>query len=64
MSADRYKSDYVISPWDQPSIAVAGGAAYPVRHIYCVGRNYAEHAREMGTDPEREAPFFFYEGSR
>ena len=59
MSEDRYKSDYVISAWDQPSIPVAGGAAYPVRHIYCVGRNYAEHAREMGTDPEREAPFFF-----
>ena len=32
---------------------------YPVRRLYCVGRNYAEHAREMGQDPEREAPFFF-----
>lgn len=32
---------------------------YPVRRIFCVGRNYADHAREMGRDPEREAPFFF-----
>lgn len=32
---------------------------FPVRRIYCVGRNYAEHAREMGFDPEREPPFFF-----
>ena len=32
---------------------------FPVRRIYCVGRNYAAHAREMGHDPEREAPFFF-----
>ncbi len=34
-------------------------AAFPVRRIYCVGRNYADHAREMGMDPEREPPFFF-----
>lgn len=32
---------------------------FPVRRVYCVGRNYAEHAREMGSDPEREPPFFF-----
>ncbi len=32
---------------------------FPVRRIYCVGRNYAEHAREMGFDPDREPPFFF-----
>lgn len=32
---------------------------FPVRRIYCVGRNYAEHAREMGADPDREPPFFF-----
>ncbi|MGH8629724.1 MAG: fumarylacetoacetate hydrolase family protein [Burkholderiales bacterium] len=44
----------------QPSIPVAGAAArFPVHRIYCVGRNYAAHAREMGKDPEREAPFFF-----
>lgn len=34
-------------------------ALFPVRRIYCVGRNYAEHAREMGADPDREPPFFF-----
>lgn len=34
-------------------------AVYPVRRVYCVGRNYAEHSREMGGDPTREAPFFF-----
>lgn len=32
---------------------------FPVRRVYCVGRNYAEHAREMGGDPDRETPFFF-----
>ena len=32
---------------------------FPVRHIYCVGRNYAEHAKEMGGDAEKEPPFFF-----
>jgi fumarylpyruvate hydrolase len=42
------------------SVAVAGsGEFFPVRRIYCVGRNYAAHAREMGHDPDREAPFFF-----
>jgi fumarylpyruvate hydrolase len=45
---------------DAPSIAIAGSALrFPVRRIYCVGRNYAEHAREMGHDPARESPFFF-----
>jgi fumarylpyruvate hydrolase len=43
-----------------PSLAIAGSAQrFPVRRIYCVGRNYAEHAREMGGDPVREPPFFF-----
>jgi len=51
---------YVIAPSPQPSIAVAGiDARFPVRRILCVGRNYAAHAREMGKDPTREAPFFF-----
>ena len=59
MSGKMYRSDYVVPMWDQPSVAVAGGAAFPVRRIFCVGRNYAEHAREMGTDPDREPPFFF-----
>jgi fumarylpyruvate hydrolase len=39
---------------------VAGsGDLFPVRRVYCVGRNYAAHAREMGADPDREPPFFF-----
>jgi len=51
---------YAITPWQLPAVPVAGGnELFPVRHIYCVGRNYAEHAREMGANPEREAPFFF-----
>jgi len=41
------------------SIPTADGRRFPVRRIFCVGRNYAEHAREMGTDPDRESPFFF-----
>jgi fumarylpyruvate hydrolase len=43
-----------------PTIAVAGADdRFPVRRVYCVGRNYADHAREMGADPDREAPFYF-----
>jgi len=50
---------YVFPP-EVPSLAVDGSAQrFPVRRVYCVGRNYAEHAREMGHDPEREPPFFF-----
>lgn len=41
------------------TLPVAGGGQFPVRRIYCIGRNYAAHTREMGGDPEREAPFFF-----
>ena len=53
-------SDYVIPVWDRPAVPVAGSdQSFPVRHIYCVGRNYAAHAREMGRDPDREPPFFF-----
>jgi fumarylpyruvate hydrolase len=51
---------FVIPPVTQPSVEVAGGdARFPVHRIYCVGRNYAKHAREMGMDPDREPPFFF-----
>ena len=53
-------SDYVIPPPATPSVAVIDSAArFPVRRIFCIGRNYAAHAREMGKDPEREPPFFF-----
>ena len=51
--------DYVIPPPIQAAVPVAEGGSFPVRRIYCVGRNYAEHAREMGHDPDRELPFFF-----
>jgi fumarylpyruvate hydrolase len=52
-------SDFVIAPPRQASVPVLGGGLFPVRRIFCVGRNYAAHAREMGHDPDREAPFFF-----
>ncbi len=43
-----------------PSIAIAGSTdRFPVRRIFCVGQNYADHAREMGNDPNRQQPFFF-----
>jgi fumarylpyruvate hydrolase len=41
------------------TVPVAGGDSFPVRRVYCVGRNYRAHAIEMGADPDREAPFFF-----
>lgn len=57
MTADAGR--FVIPPPPQATIAVAGSdKAFPVRRIWCVGRNYIEHIREMGND-EREPPFFF-----
>ncbi len=56
-AADRPKT-----PFDVPAtyIPVAGSdLMFPVRRIYCIGRNYAAHSREMGSDPTREPPFFF-----
>jgi fumarylpyruvate hydrolase len=51
---------FVIPPSPQPSVEIAGSdERFPVHRIYCVGRNYAKHAREMGMDPDREPPFFF-----
>ena len=51
---------YVFEPWPITSVPVAGSpAAFPVRRIFCVGRNYADHVKEMGQDPERHPPFFF-----
>ncbi|MAY32772.1 MAG: fumarylacetoacetate hydrolase [Rhodovulum sp.] len=50
----------VFPPQDTPTVAVAGSDdRIPVRRIFCIGRNYAAHAREMGRDPDREPPFFF-----
>ena len=51
---------YVFPPAPVSSVPVAGDAGqFPVHRIYCVGRNYEAHAREMGHDPNREPPFFF-----
>lgn len=51
---------FVVPAPSEISLPVSGeDAVFPVRRIYCVGRNYAEHAREMGADPDREPPFFF-----
>jgi fumarylpyruvate hydrolase len=51
---------YVIDPPRQPSVAVRGtDARFPIRRIFCVGRNYADHVREMGNDPKSEPPIFF-----
>ncbi len=51
---------YVFPQAPVAAVPVAGSdSQFPVRRIYCVGRNYEAHAREMGHDPDREPPFFF-----
>lgn len=51
---------FVFDPQPQATLPVAGTSLrFPVNRVYCIGRNYAEHAREMGHDPDREPPFFF-----
>ena len=53
-------TQYVFAPQAPISVPVVGSdEQFPVRRVYCVGRNYAAHAREMGFDPDREPPFFF-----
>ena len=53
-----------IFPVAQPMLPIVGSSEmFPVRRIYCIGRNYAAHAREMGSDPNREPPFFFQKPS-
>jgi fumarylpyruvate hydrolase len=52
--------EYVIAAPPLTALSVAGDERrFPVRRVFCVGRNYAGHAREMGHDPDREPPFFF-----
>ena len=51
-------SDLVIQPSPRVVVPVAGGGLFPVRRVFCLGRNYAEHERELGGDT-RAAPFFF-----
>ena len=51
---------YVIDPSPTPTLSVRGSSAlFPVRRVYCVGRNYAAHTVEMGHDPDKDPPFFF-----
>ena len=51
---------HVFTPAPTPALPVRGSAdTFPVRRVYCVGRNYADHAIEMGHDPDKEPPFFF-----
>jgi fumarylpyruvate hydrolase len=58
--AGERTSGYAIAPPALTTVAVAGtDAVFPVARVFCVGRNYAEHAIEMGHDPDREPPFFF-----
>lgn len=57
-------SHYAIPIAPRPTVFVANSdLVFPVRRIYCIGRNYAAHAREMGADPTREPPFFFQKAS-
>jgi fumarylpyruvate hydrolase len=54
------QTQYLFAPEEVNSVGIKGESKrFPVRRIYCVGRNYAEHTREMGHDPDRELPFFF-----
>ncbi len=51
---------YFVFPPPAPTVLpVSGGGLFPIRRVFCVGQNYAEHAREMGTDPVNEPPVFF-----
>jgi fumarylpyruvate hydrolase len=50
---------YVFDPPPVPAVPVAGGGLFPVRRIFCIGRNYADHVREMGGDPKSTPPVFF-----
>lgn len=51
---------YVFAPHEIPALSVSGTEElFPVHRIYCVGQNYSKHMREMGANPERDAPFFF-----
>lgn len=60
MNQMPHLTNYVFTPEPVPTMPVAGtDALFPVHRIYCVGRNFADHAVEMGHDPNKEPPFFF-----
>ena len=56
-------TEFVIPPPAVATIPTSTGGKFPVRRVYCIGRNYAAHTVEMGGDPNREAPFFFQKNS-
>ncbi len=51
--------DFVFEPHATPAAPVLGGGVFPVRRIFCIGRNYADHVKEMGGDPKSDPPVFF-----
>ena len=56
----------LLADWSPPELSSRAGDVFRARHAWCVGRNYAEHAREMGADPKASAPIgrvFKYSGS-
>jgi fumarylpyruvate hydrolase len=54
------EAEFAFQPPARPSVEIAGtDQRFPVHRVYCVGRNYADHAREMGSDPKVESPVFF-----
>ena len=55
----KVSKNFVVAPSPTVTVPVLGGGEFPVRRVYCVGRNYEAHAREMGFEVDREAPFFF-----
>jgi fumarylpyruvate hydrolase len=59
MAAPPDPMDFVFPPPRQASAPVLGGGEFPVRRIFCIGRNYAEHVKEMGGDPKSDPPVFF-----
>jgi fumarylpyruvate hydrolase len=60
LKEERTVTGYVIPPPATASLPISTGAQrFPIRRVFCVGRNYAAHAREMGRDPDREPPIFF-----
>ena len=52
-------NEFVIAPPSAPYVDVHGGGRFPVRRIFCIGRNYADHVKEMGGDPKSSPPVFF-----
>lgn len=52
-------TDFVFAPAEIASVPVYGGGLFPVRRIFCIGKNYADHVREMGGDPKSSSPVFF-----